>query len=104
MITKYYDAAAIINTCLVIMAEMLVRHKGASFGFTGAFLDGEAPGLPSKRYRVYKRIMENLFSPERFYHYQLPEKNAYFLINKDSENPQILLDNITAMLRGHYEF
>jgi len=104
MLTRHYDAPAVINTCLIIMAEILAKHKEASFGFTGALLDTEVQGSPSKRYRIYKRIMENLFSPERFVHYQLPEKNAYFLINKKSENPQHLLDGITTMLQQHYEF
>ena len=104
MLTNLFDAPAVINTCLNIMVEVLTKNECASFGFTGAPLEKEAITRPTKRYRVYKRIMENLFSPEHFFHFQVPDSNAYFLINRNSGNPQEVVERITNMLKQHYEF
>ncbi len=105
-LTNFYDAPAIINTCLEVMAYKIKENPRASFGFTGAPLasEKESKSEPTKRYRVYKRIMENLFSPDRFVHYQLEESNIYLLINRKAENPQALADWATDMLRRNYEF
>jgi hypothetical protein len=103
-LTGNNDAAIKINTCLEIMRYILnERNELASFGFTGALLEDEEKGVPSKRFRLYKRIMEVFFSPNNFIHYALPESSAYFLINRKVENSQQLLETITEMIQAHYE-
>lgn len=105
MLTGKQEAARIINTCLLVMGDMLNRHPKASFGFTGAPVGEEAgQSEPTKRFRIYRRIMENFFSPENFAHYQLPDKNAYFLLNKKHENPSAIAAYITDLLRKNYYF
>ncbi len=105
-LTNSYDAPAIINTSLEVMGYKLKENPNASFGFTGAPLESETDekGKPTKRFRVYKRIMENLFSPERFAHYQLEQSSIYLLINRNAEDPQELANWATEMLRQNYEF
>lgn len=105
-LTGYYDAPAIINTCLEIMAHKLKVNPKASFGFTGAPLESEKDkkGETTKRFRVYRRIMENLFSPERFVHYRLEDSSIYLLINRNADDPLQLADWVTSMLRQNYEF
>lgn len=106
VLTNSHDAPAIINTCLEVMRLKLKENPKASFGFTGAPLESEkseADG-PTKRFRVYKRIMENLFPPQRFAHYQLERSSIYLLINRNSGEPQKLAEWATEMLRQNYEF
>lgn len=105
-LTNFYDAPAVINTCLEIMGYKLKENPKASFGFTGAPLETEKnhTDRPTKRFRLYKRIMENLFSPERFVHYQVEQANIYLLINRTSESPQELANWATEMLRQNFEF
>lgn len=88
------------------MGYKLKENPNASFGFTGAPLESEIDekSKPTKRFRVYKRIMENLFSPERFAHYQLEQSSIYLLINRNLQDPQELADWATEMLRRNYEF
>jgi hypothetical protein len=104
--TNFYDAPVVINTCLEIMRYKLNENPRASFGFTGAPLESEKDDVtkPTKRFRLYKRIVENLFSPERFVHYQVEQANIYLLINRTSESPQELANWATEMLRQNYEF
>ncbi len=104
LLTGFFDAPAIINTCLKVMAELLETCPNASFGFTGAPLLSDKVDQPTKRFRVYRRIMENLFSPSTFIHYQLPEKNIYLLVNRKNLDPQSLVDWISGILNENYEF
>lgn len=98
------DAQVKINTCLNIMASLLNKTPTASFGFTGARSEGEDATKPSKRFKLYRRIMQVFFSPVNFAHYELPESNAYFLINRKAGDPEELLNKITEMIRTQYEF
>lgn len=104
LMTNAGRAAPIINTCLNIMADILSKDPLASFGFTGAPLDSESDQYPTKRYRIYKRIMENFFSPENFYHYTKSSRNAYFLVNRKKDQPEQLVQQLERLLEQHYEF
>jgi len=104
MLTGFFDAPAVINTCLKVMAELLETCPKASFGFTGAPLMAGENGQPTKRFRVYRRIMENLFSLSTYVYYQLADKNIYLLINRKNADPQSLADWITGILNENYEF
>lgn len=104
VLTGNNDAQVKINTCLHIMAKFLEEKPTASFGFTGARSERESEAIPSKRFRLYRRIMQVLFSPAHFAHYELPESNAYFLINRNAGNPDELLQKITALIKAHYDF
>ena len=43
----------------------------------------------NKRFRVYKMVMENFFSPEKFNHFREESRSVYLLINKDNSIPNL---------------
>jgi hypothetical protein len=104
-LTNNHDAAKVINTSLEVMRHFLLnKNKKASFGFSGAASLEENENLETKRFRIYRKIMENLFSPTNFFHYQLPERNIYLLVNRLNSDPKLLIETLTEILRQHYVF
>lgn len=104
LLTNGGKVGSIINTCLNIMADRLKKDSLASFGFTGAPLDSEIGQYPTKRYRIYMRIMENFFSPHNFYHYTNEPRNVYLLVNRKKEQPEELIQQLEQLFEQHYEF
>ncbi len=102
LLTGFNDAVKVINTCLEIMIYLYKLDKTASFGFIGANLLGEDKAN-TKRFRIYNKIMQNLFSPLKFNHYNYPEKSAYLLLNK-SNTIAALLSKIERMFAEFYVF
>jgi len=89
IVSNFGDTSRIINTCLHIMIDMYKEYPKASFGFIGV----------DKRYPIYKRIMENVFSPNKFVHINEDPYNAYLLFNKNSETTQ---NNVSEMFERVY--
>jgi hypothetical protein len=105
VMTANNDAAVRINTCPKIMAHVLQEiNPLASFGFTGVRSENEDIEKPSKRYRLYIRVMKQFFSPQNFVHYEYATSNAYFLINRKVKDPKALLGNLSKLLQEYYEF
>ena len=55
----------------------------------------------TKRFRLYKKLMENFFSPLKFQHFQYPNKSAYLLLNRESNNPNLKSD-IEIMFKKYF--
>jgi hypothetical protein len=89
LLTGFKQAPRIIRTCLEIMLTIVKENRKASFCILGTNLDNESK-KETKRFRVYKRIMQNFFSPIHFEHRYLSEKSLYFLINKENNTPSML--------------
>jgi len=100
ILTHFNDAAKIISTCTEIMISFYKNNDKASFGFIGAQFVGDEDQSNTKRFRVYRRVMENLFSPVKFSHYSIPEKSAYLLLNK--LNTSVTLEEIERMFNNYY--
>lgn len=71
--TNTYDATRKIATCIDIMLEFLEANPYSSFGFVGANNLGEGKNT-TKRFRVYRKVMTNFFSPISFEHIEWPER------------------------------
>jgi len=100
LLTNLNNATKVISTCIKIMLSFYEKNQIASFGFIGANLLTESISN-TKRFRIYKKIMENLFSPVRFHHYNIPSKSAYLLLNKSNSEPK-LLNKIEQMFNHFY--
>jgi hypothetical protein len=103
LLTENYDAPAVIRTCIQIMLFFYKKNPYASFGFIGANGTDEVEKNNTKRYKLYKRIIENFFSPVNFYHYRYTEKSAYLLLNKDYQE-ESLKEKVEALFSNHYNF
>jgi len=82
MLTNLKQATRVIRTCIEIMLYFIdKKNPWASFIFIGAQLQEEST-KNTKRFRVYKMIMENFFSPTEFDHYLHEENSIYIILNK----------------------
>lgn len=106
LLTNGHDASRKIATCLEIMIYWYLNHNPfASFGFIGANLDGEKKNN-TKRFRIYQRLMENVFSTTKFNHYDFPSSSFYLMLNRDNRNnsdPDIL-KKIEKVMVDIYDF
>lgn len=102
ILTKHNDAPRIIRTCVNIMIAMYKQNPYRSFGFIGNNSEGENKAN-TKRFRIYKRVMENFFSPEKFFHFIEVKSSCYLLVNKDNPNKDLAV-HITEMLDSLYIF
>ncbi len=81
-LTHLYEVAPVLRTCLNILLSVRVERPLASFGFVGAPLPEETEKKNTKRYRLYRKIMANFFSPVHFNHFIHEDQSTYLLLNK----------------------
>lgn len=84
-ITGLNDQIKIFSTCVEIMLYFYSKNHYASFAIIGESSLNENTRYNTKRFRVYKRILENLFSPFTFLHFSFPNESAYMLVNKEKQ-------------------
>jgi hypothetical protein len=68
LLTKHKDAPRLIRTCVNVMIKFFKDEPTASFGFIGANSLSENRE-ETKRFNIYKKVMENFFSPVHFAHH-----------------------------------
>ncbi len=115
-----YSAQPIIRTCINIMIHFYNVNPNASFGFIaerginenedakyvktklGTIFCRKRPvRQTTKRFEVYRFVVEQFFSPVVFDHYVLEGKNVYLLINKNTKETD-LFNRIEKMLEEMY--
>ncbi len=69
---------AIFRTCINIMLHIIEEVPHASFGIMGAELIGESKES-TKRFRIYRSLLEQFFSPVRFRHEVYPQNSVYLM-------------------------
>lgn len=102
ILTRFNDAPRVIRTCVNIMIEMYKQNPYRSFGFIGENSEKENK-TNTKRFRIYKRVMENFFSPEKFFHFSDVNSSCYLLINKDNPDKDLAI-HVIEMLHSLYVF
>lgn len=83
LLTGNKDMPGIIRTCINIMLYFYQRCPDASFAFMGQPGEHESTAL-TQRFRIYRSVMYNFFSPVKFIHYSLELVSAYLLLNRSS--------------------
>lgn len=89
LLTDLNNAGPVIRTCLDILLFFYHKNPYSSFLVVGESGIKESQ-VETKRFLIYKRIFESLFSSVVFWHYTYPEKSAYMLLNKQ-QNKAILM-------------
>ncbi len=105
LLTGLNQPAPVIRTCINIMLYFIERRNPwASFIFIGAQLKVEDSQKNTKRFRVYKSVMENFFKPIDFDHYYKEENSIYIILNKlKIENDANILQHIEKIALKYYE-
>jgi len=99
IVTGYGEAPSVIRTCIQIMLALLKENATASFCVLGTRSEREEKP-ETKRFRVYKRVLQNFFSPLFFEHRAHAEKNLYFLINKQG-NIDLILNSLAKVVHQY---
>lgn len=104
LLTGKFDAPSLIRTCVNIMIDFYEGDNMASFGFIGANTEGEKRE-ETKRFRIYRKVMENFFSPLKFEHKVYQKESAYILLNRaaTTQTPHFLLA-IETLFKINYNF
>ena len=101
LLTGLFKAGRVIRTCVNIMLDILQRNQQASFGFIGAQNLDESDEGNTKRFRVYRQVMERFFSPTKFLHICNVEQSFYIMVSK--HNPESKLEEkIVNYISRHY--
>ena len=107
LITNYGNCTRILRTCIDILVSIYRENPQASFGFIGEKSEGEEltrrfkKELVNKRFSLYRRLVVNLFTDQLFTHFQYEKENAYMLLNKANDTPEVL-KNIEALFKQYY--
>jgi hypothetical protein len=102
--TNKNDAFKILTTCLTIMYSMYSANKKISFAFIGSHSmeDNEKsePTKNTKRFRIYKGKVFNIFNPKKFTFYQDDVKSLFVIKNKRLKAP---ISTINDMINTVHE-
>jgi hypothetical protein len=104
ILTGDYEVRRIVFTCFNILKEIYQQDERSSFGFIGENNEGESK-KSTKRYRIYKRIVNSMFDQDTFSHIYHDEKSAYLLIrNTELEKNPTLIKEIEDNFMSIYNF
>ena len=98
MLSNLNEASMVISTCLLIGVDFFHKFPDASFGFVGERKEDEDVRC-TKRYRVYKRLVESYVSSALFVHYSLEEYSAYCLINRNIPDTDVFMSDLKSFMR-----
>lgn len=87
------EPMAIICTVVHVMLGYAMRMPHSSFVFTGAAQPGESE-RNTKRFRVYRNVMERMFGSDNFVHFASERYSVYMLIRRTQTD---LVDGTTLM-------
>ncbi len=91
-LTGQSDAIRIISTVVKLMLGLLEAgyEDTVSFGFIGARMAQEDRGKSSKRFRIYRMIMQNLIDRVKYYHLEDVTLDAYVILNARAKPDKVL--------------
>lgn len=102
--TNLNEATPIIRTCINIMLTQYKKNVFASFGFIGANSLAETSKENTKRFRIYSKVMQNMFSLVEFEHIVYGEGSAYLMLNRHTiSNNATILQEIESVFRPLFD-
>ena len=94
--TNQYAAGKLGGTVLAIMAEVLRQDPAACFGFIAAAMLNETSDVATKRFRLYKRMLELKTNPRRHQIITKPAESSMFVLPIAVAENQLLKQKIIA--------
>jgi len=97
ILTNTGNPQPVLGTCLKVLIKHFKENPYSSyiiFGMAGLNEQRNA----TKRFRIYKRILENMISPVEFEHRLSEAQSAYLLLNRNVNNQQAILDFLDSKL------
>lgn len=87
LLTNENRCTRIVATCIMILLSILKKNKLASFGFLGSHTvtnNYEELKNETKRFKIYKRAMENLIGEDVFLHSMDLAHSTYLMVNNNN--------------------
>lgn len=94
--TNQQAAGKLGGTVLAILAEVLRQDPQACFGFIAAAMTNETSDANTKRFRLYKRMLELKINVLRFEVVTRPETSSIFVLPKQLMANPALVETIIA--------
>lgn len=101
LLTNKGHALRIFITCASIVPKLLKTYPTASFGLIGSrLIDEQNKEIESPnqniRYRIYHRLIQDLFGYQTFAHFAYPEISGYLLLNRvnNVENKKTAIESM----------
>ena len=101
LLTGYSQAPRIIRTCIEIFLALFEKNNESSLCFIGTNTFGEGKS-ETKRFRIYKGVMQNFFSPQFFEHRYFANKSLYLMLNKRKNMEE--LNKVISGIIEKYQF
>lgn len=106
---NYTDTLKIFITCAYLVPEILKKHSNVSFAINGArSIDLCSNKIEDKqnnqRFRIYRTVANQIFTRDRFEHFEFKEVSSYLLVNKSCEDIIKKKDEIKECFLEKYEF
>ncbi len=101
LLTGFSQAPRIIRTCIEIFLALLDKSNESSLCFIGTNTLEEGK-LETKRFRIYKKVMQNFFSPQYFEHRYFGKESLYFMLNKRKDIEH--LNKVIVDILEKYQF
>lgn len=101
------DVSNILVTCATTVPVLLKKFPNASFGFIGSrTIDNKSNKIEgsgdNQRFRVYTYHIHQLIGDITFKHIAYKEASSYILLNKKSDNLNVLENRIKDMIVRTY--
>jgi len=104
LLTNTFEPRRIIYTCINILKDIYISDPESSFAFVASNNTDEVKSN-TKRYRVYKTIVNTQFGIDTFDHFYYEEKSAYLLLRKTQlVKNQNLISDIEEEFEAIYDF
>jgi len=100
ILTNEFKCTKIVATCIAILVSILDKNSKASFGFLGSnTIEGNYEELRSetKRFKIYKRAMENLVGNNVFEHSMDVANSTYLMVNKNNSSVDDFINESKVM-------
>lgn len=95
-------APTTIGTCFHLIRHIHDNNRKSSFTFIGSNSVGESKSN-TKRYRVYKRIADDILGPERFTHHTDDSRSMYLMISRDvNVNEAFIIQRLENIIDLHF--
>ncbi len=102
--TNQQAAGKLGGTVLAILAEVLRHDPQACFGFIAAAMLDETSDANTKRFRMYKYMLEQKVNPQRYSIITIPEQSRIFVMPLHSaQNPHVRQEIIRRYERIFHE-
>ena len=100
VLTNEFKCTKIVSTCIRILISILEKNENASFGFLGAnTINKEYEELrgETKRFKIYKRAMENLVGENIFEHTMDTINSTYLMVNRRNQTTDDFIERAKEM-------